>query len=81
MFLYDGTEHDDIKEARQLYANQARTFAEAQKLLNDVRVARGYYPAVGMAAIPDSGSGKSKSGKAKERTDTGSSKAKRSHPL
>lgn len=37
--LFDGSEHDDIKEAAQAYANQARTFAEARRRLNDVRVA------------------------------------------
>lgn len=66
--IHDGTEHEDVEAVAQACANQARAFAEARKLLNDVRIARGYYPVVWVATIPDSGRGKSGQERARERT-------------
>ena len=61
--LIDGLEHPEIAEAATAFAAQARTFQEARKLLNDVRMARGYFPVVGIAAVPaTSGQSKGKGG-------------------
>jgi hypothetical protein len=29
-----------------------RTFQEVQKMLNDIKIARGYFPVVGIGALP-----------------------------
>ena len=55
--LWGGAEHEEVAEAAVEFASSARTFLEARELLNSVRVARGYFPVVGVAAIPTNLSG------------------------